>query len=90
MTGDAVQIELFGKAERFEEVYFDGTMMLKVSSLAREVFAPTGLGLGCDAVHQGLGDKADDGSLCTDGVSERRGEGSGDSPFAARGTQHLR
>ena len=60
-----MQFELFGKAQRFKRLYFDETMMLKLNSLAREVLAPTGLGLGGDAVHHGLDDKADDGSCRT-------------------------
>ena len=37
MTGDAMQFELFGKAQRFKRLYFDETMMLKFNSFAREV-----------------------------------------------------
>ena len=37
MTGDAMQFELFGKAQRFKRLYFDETMMLELSSFALEV-----------------------------------------------------
>ena len=58
--------------------------MLKLDPFAREVSFQQDLGLRGDAVRQRLDDKTDDGSLSTERVSERRGEGSGDSRFAAR------
>ena len=82
MTGDAVQYELLGKTQHFKS---DAEAQL----VHARSFAPTGLELAGDALHQGLNDKADDGYLWTERVSERRGEGSGDSLFAARGAQHL-
>ena len=37
MTGDAMQFELFGEAQRFKGLYFDETMMLKLNSFAHKV-----------------------------------------------------
>ena len=63
-----MQIELFGKTQRFKRLYFDEAMMLKLNSFAREVSLQQDWGLGGVAVHQGLDDKADDGSFRTERV----------------------
>ena len=37
MTGDAMQFELFGTAQRLKRFHLDETMMLKLHSFVREV-----------------------------------------------------
>ena len=84
-----MEFELFGKAQRFKRFYFDETMMLKLNSFAREVSLQQDWSWEVAPFIRDLMNKVDDGSLRTERVGERRGEGSGDSPFAARGAQHL-
>ena len=88
MAGGVIEYELLGRAQRCKRLQFDEIVMLTLNSFAREVAAPSGLGLGDDAVYQELDDKAHR-VRCTQRISERRGQDSDDFCFVARGSQQL-
>ena len=78
-----MQFELFGKAQRVKRLYFDETMMLKLNSFAREVSLQQDWGWEVTRFIRDLMTKLTT-DLFVQNERERRGEGSGDSPFAAR------